>query len=387
MGLHDELEPGAAGSAEKLKEEYTQEAAADASEADEAPDKDEADADTAEADDAAVEDEGDAVEDVGSVGEDDAGAVEADADDVVDDEEPAGGEGEADYAEDEDDIDGEDDDIDDAYDEDDDIDDDYDDDYDEEDAEDGDRPAGKKRKRRKPSPVLRALGKILIAASAVLALLAVIFFTCPLKTMYVEGCQLYSSGEIANIILSSDHPVITHNTIFLLVRRALPGNEPIPFVEKLHFAVESPETIRVTVEERIPAGYVQYSGRNLYFDMNGAVTDISPLTVQGVTYVGGLKVKSAEPGGKVKTETDNDMRLLLEALASLDKYAIHADSILVTESGTIDIFIGNVQIKLGRQDYDLKISRLSLILPHIPERGGLIDLTSFTAADENIVLQ
>ena len=361
MGLHDELEPGAAGSAEKLKEEYTQEAAADASEAD-----------------------------------------EADADDVVDDEEPAGGEGdadhadaegEADYAEDEDDIDSEDDDIDDDYGEDDDIDDDYgedddiDDDYDDEDPEDGDLPAGKKRKRRKPSPVLRALGKILIAASAVLALLAVIFFTCPLKTMYVEGCQLYSSGEIANIILSSDHPVITHNTIFLLVRRALPGNEPIPFVEKLHFAVESPETIRVTVEERIPAGYVQYSGRNLYFDMNGAVTDISPLTVQGVTYVGGLKVKSAEPGGKVKTETDNDMRLLLEALASLDKYAIHADSILVTESGTIDIFIGNVQIKLGRQDYDLKISRLSLILPHIPERGGLIDLTSFTAADENIVLQ
>lgn len=237
------------------------------------------------------------------------------------------------------------------------------------------------------SPVLRVIGRILLVLLLAAAAFAAVFLACPLKTVYVEGNTFYSSDEIANRILADGWPVITHNTVFLTIRRLFPGSSEIPFVESVRVTPVGTDAVRMTVEEKELAGYIPYSGRNLYFAGDGRVQEISPYTVRGITYVGGLNIREADKGALIVPEEKNDLRLVLEALRTLDKYDLHAESLRVTDKGAVDIYLGEIQVKLGKSDYDLKISRLALIYSYLPDRSGLIDLTNFSAADENIVLQ
>ena len=226
-----------------------------------------------------------------------------------------------------------------------------------------------------------ALLIVLIVAGAC----AAIWWECPVSKVYVQGNSYYTSEEIAEQVIRSDNPLY-HNSVFLWARYLLPG-PTIPFEESVRVGLIDPQTVLIKVKDKPLAGYIPYGGRNLYFDASGIVQESSPLTVRGVTYIKGLDISEAERGHRIGSPETAALDQLLDALQTLRKYEISADSILVDDAGSITLYFDEIKVMIGRSDYELKISKIAQIISYLQGRSGTIDMTNYSSADENIILR
>ena len=133
--------------------------------------------------------------------------------------------------------------------------------------------------------------------------------------------------------------------------------------------------------------YIPYGGRNLYFNADGIVVENSPLTVKGVTYVTGITLNSAEIGMPLSSENSAGLFLVLDALQILRKYEIKAERIVLTQKGSITMFMDDIIVILGRSDFELKIAKIAQLRPYLEGRKGTIDLTTYSSSDQNIILK
>ena len=265
-----------------------------------------------------------------------------------------------------------------SYDESEDDEDYEDDEYDEEDIDEEEL----EEERRSTKIWLRFLLVSLLAAGLVGGL----FYGCTVRNVYVKGSTLYTSQEIAERVISDDSQ-LRHNTVFLTILYHTPLAPKIPFVERVDVKPESFDTITITVKDKKMAGYIPYGGRNIYFSADGITLENSPLTVKGVTYVTGVTLNEAEVGLPLSSEDPQGLSLVLDALKILRKYEIKPESVVLTQSGSVTMFIGDVKVILGRSDYELKIAKIAQILPYLEGRKGTIDLTNYTSSDQNIILK
>ena len=265
-----------------------------------------------------------------------------------------------------------------SYDESEDDEDYEDDEYDEEDIDEEEL----EEERRSTKIWLRFLLVSLLAAGLVGGL----FYGCTVRNVYVKGSTLYTSQEIAERVISDDSQ-LRHNTVFLTILYHTPLAPKIPFVARVDVKPESFDTITITVKDKKMAGYIPYGGRNIYFSADGITLENSPLTVKGVTYVTGVTLNEAEVGLPLSSEDPQGLSLVLDALKILRKYEIKPESVVLTQSGSVTMFIGDVKVFLGRSDYELKIAKIAQILPYLEGRKGTIDLTNYTSSDQNIILK
>lgn len=273
------------------------------------------------------------------------------------------------------------------YDEDDDYYDDYDedgydeDDYDEDDYDDFDEEELEEERRSQ-----KIWLTFLLVSFLVVGVVGGVFYGCTVKNVYVKGNTLYTSEEIAERVISDDSQ-LRHNTVFLTLLYHTPFAPKIPFVEKVDVKPDSYDTITITVKDKKLAGYIPYGGRNIYFSADGITLENSPLTVKGVTYVTGVTLNEAEIGMPLSSENPEGLALVLDALKILRKYEIEPESVVLTQNGSVTMFIGDVKVILGRSDYELKIAKIAQILPYLEGRKGTIDLTNYTSSDQNIILK
>lgn len=242
---------------------------------------------------------------------------------------------------------------------------------------------------RRAHPVIGAI----FAAGCILIVLAVsIYYLCGISEVYVEGNSLYTKEEIADYVVPTEysdslHYKLRHNVVFLSFLSLLPGSNRIAFVESVKVRPVGYNSVRIAVEEKELDGYIPYAGRNIYFTADGIAQEISPMTVTGVTYISGLDISDVVVGRKIQSEDENKLAQLLEAMQTLAKYDLKADSLLIADNGNIGLFFDRVEIDIGRSDYELKISKISQIYPYLEGRSGTIDLTNYDSAEENIILK
>ena len=278
-----------------------------------------------------------------------------------------------DYFEDDDDDYFEEEDDDEDFEEDDDDDDfDFEDDEDPDDDEDDEGGMGLN---------LFTLFVLLIVAS-----ITAIYYTCTVRTVHVRGNSLYTSEEIAEQVISDDSQLM-HNTVFLTALYMTPKAPRIPFEESVKVSLNSYDTITITVKDMKIAGFIPYAGKNLYFSADGVVLENTPLTVKDATFVTGLSITGAQIGTKMTSDDEVGLGMVLEVLQILRKYEIKTDCIVLTESGSIVMYMDEIKVILGRSNFELKISKIAQILPYLEGRSGTINMTNYTSSDQNIILK
>ena len=285
---------------------------------------------------------------------------------------------------DEDDYDEDDYDEDDS-DEDDSDEDDYDeDDYDEDDSEEDDYdedPDDDDTDERGMGLNLFTLFVLLFAAA-----ITAIYFTCTVRTVHVKGNNLYTSEEIAERVISDDSQLM-HNSVYLTLLYMTPKAPRIPFEESVKVSLNAYDTITITVKDMDIAGFIPYAGKNLYFSADGIVLENSPLTVKDATFVTGLSVTGAEIGTKMTSDDEVGLGMVLEVLQILRKFEIKTDCVVLTASRSVVMYMDDIKVILGRSNFELKISKISQILPYLEGRSGTINMTNYTSSDQNIILK
>ena len=223
---------------------------------------------------------------------------------------------------------------------------------------------------------------VLLFAAAITA----IYFTCTVRTVHVKGNNLYTSEEIAERVISDDSQLM-HNSVYLTLLYMTPKAPRIPFEESVKVSLNAYDTITITVKDMDIAGFIPYAGKNLYFSADGIVLENSPLTVKDATFVTGLSVTGAEIGTKMTSDDEVGLGMVLEVLQILRKFEIKTDCVVLTASRSVVMYMDDIKVILGRSNFELKISKISQILPYLEGRSGTIDMTNYTSSDQNIILK
>ena len=238
----------------------------------------------------------------------------------------------------------------------------------------------KKKKRRKIWPVLLTILMTLIVLAAAVVLL---FRT---RAVEVEGNSYYSENTISTWV---QRDRLSVNTLYILIKYDFLDADLPAGIDQLNVSLKNPWTVRVTVEEKEMAGYVDYDGAYLYFDRTGTAVLKTKKQIEGVPYIEGLVFDAAatEIGATLPVEDDSIFEKIVDVSRNLKKYSLTPDRISCAE-GDVRIYFGTVEVLLGDNDYEEKLQQVPPILEKLselyPDTAGTLHLENYDTDSESV---
>ena len=128
----------------------------------------------------------------------------------------------------------------------------------------------RRRKKRRKIGLYILLILILLIAAGVFIVMNV--FT--VESVVVEGNELYSSTQIENMVLNDEY---SWNSLYVFLKYKFVNTSEVPFVDTMEISLKDPQTLHIKVYEKGIMGYLYLSSinKNVYFDKDGIVTELS----------------------------------------------------------------------------------------------------------------
>lgn len=238
----------------------------------------------------------------------------------------------------------------------------------------------KRRKKKKTGKVILSVAGFLVIAAAVVVLL---FRT---RSIEVEGSSYYSDNTVTTWIQNDRLSV---NTLYVLLKYDLFNGEVPTGIERFDVSLKNPWTLRVKVEEKEMAGYVDDNGAYLCFDGTGTAILRTKKAIEGVPYIEGLvfDASKAEVGKKLPVEDDGIFEDIVDVSQNLRKYDLAPDRITCADGG-LSLYFGIVEVALGSGEYEVKLQQVEPILAKLtelyPETAGTLHLENYTSESESV---
>lgn len=221
--------------------------------------------------------------------------------------------------------------------------------------------------------------KIIIFVMAIVVLILVIAVLAIQRIdkddIVIEGNEKYTKEEMIEYIFNDEwdrNPfVLYYNTKFGKIKE-------IPFVDTYEVEITSLDSVKITVYEKKIIGYVSYMGTNMYFDKDGVVVESSLECLEGIPPVTGLEFENIVLNEKLPVEDEDVFNVVLDTTQSLQKYKINADKIYISEDTEVTLYIGKIEVLLGKDsDMNDKIRSLNDMLPNIEGMSGTLDIREY----------
>lgn len=200
--------------------------------------------------------------------------------------------------------------------------------------------------------------------------------TYTVRTVYVEGNVHYTEDEIKAIVMDG---VLGDNSLYLSLKYRNKGIEGVPFVDVMDVAVLAPDTIKITVYEKVLTGYVKYLDTYMYFDKDGYVVESSGIRTAGVPQITGLEFDHIVLGEALPVENPDVFASILNITKMLKKYELESDKIYFNKSGDITVYFGEVKASLGNDTATLedKLMLLPEFLPSLEGKKGTLQMQTY----------
>ncbi len=232
--------------------------------------------------------------------------------------------------------------------------------------------ARKKRKRRLAQIRTAALALLITGLAAF-----VLFGLFRIRSVDVLGSERYAPEQIQSDLI---HDFWTQNTLYFAWKYRNATTDPLaPYLSMIQAKVLTPSKVRLTVQEKQLAGYVQYAGSNVYFDSQGEVLEITDDQYADVPLVTGVTMGEPALYQKLPVTGVAQMNAVLKITSLLNEAHFLPDSISFDENLNITLVIGSVTAELGQNDcLDEKVANLATIYPQVEGQSGTLNLESLT---------
>lgn len=191
----------------------------------------------------------------------------------------------------------------------------------------------------------------------------------------IEGNEKYTKEEMLEYIFKSDWD---RNPFVLYYNTKFRDKLDIPFVDTYDVEITSPKSVKITVYEKKIIGYVSYMGINMYFDKDGVVVESSSEIIEGIPPVTGLEFDRIVIDEKLPVKDMDVFEIVLDTTQALQKYNISTDKIYISENTEVTLYIGNIEVLLGKNmDINDKIRSLNDMLPNLEGMAGTLDIREY----------
>jgi len=197
--------------------------------------------------------------------------------------------------------------------------------------------------------------------------------TFTIRTVYVEGNVHYTEDEIKEIVMGG---ILGDNSLYLSLKYKNRSIKGVPFVDEMDVSILAPDTIKITVYEKVLIGYVKFMGTYMYFDKDGDVVESSSVRTAGVPQVTGLEFDYIILGKALPVKDPDVFNSILNITKLLQKYKLSSDKIYFGRSGEITVYFGKVKVALGNDKATLedKLMLLPELLPNLEGKEGTLQM-------------
>ena len=219
---------------------------------------------------------------------------------------------------------------------------------------------------------------VAVLCIVLVAALAFVLVHYHVTEVEVIGNHHYTEEEIRDMVLKGN---VTDNSLILSLRYRNKSIRDIPFIESMDVEVIGADSIRIMVYEKTLAGCVSYIGNYMYFDREGIVVESSAELTDGVPEITGLHFDYVRLYEKLPVEKEEVFQQILNLTQLLGKYEINADKIYFDHDMNVTLYFGQARVRIGgAENIDEKIMQLSVMVPAIEGKSGVLDMSDF---DEN----
>lgn len=242
----------------------------------------------------------------------------------------------------------------------------------------------KEQKGKRPNNgLLTGLMKLLILCLVILIPVFILYATCSLKIVIVEGSSHYTKEELQDKVITKG---TDRNTLLLYLRYKYGKADSIPFVEDINIELVNKNTVKIYVYEKVITGCIEFMGGYMYFDKDGIVVESSNEKLPEVPFITGLKFNRIILYEKLEVQKKSLFYVILNITQLIKKFELSIDKIQFDPSLEVILYSGNNKILLGkRETYDEQLAELKDILPKAKGKKLLFDMKEYKEGQEEII--
>lgn len=207
------------------------------------------------------------------------------------------------------------------------------------------------------------------------------------ENVEVEGNELYSSGQIEQLVLNDEY---SWNSLYVLLKYRFVDMGEVPFVDTMEVKLKNPHTVQISVYEKGILGclYIDSIGQYAYFDKDGFVVETSTEEIPDVPKVTGVTCEEVVLYEQLPLERGEVLKDLLNLTQILKKYDLLPQEIHYDDKLMPTLDYGGTRVVVGSEDYlSQKVVRLSAILPQLSGLSGTLYLDTWTPDTTDIVFE
>lgn len=243
----------------------------------------------------------------------------------------------------------------------------------------------RKKRRRRTSSFAFYFFNIVLAAVILVMLLIILSATVFCTRSYtVKGQKVLTGDEVKEYVITGKYK---SNGLYQVVKSIIRPRHDIPFVKSYTLSFAKPDEIVIKVKPKELAGYIDTGKKNVYFDSDGNVTEVSKKVVDNVLPVSGLDIdlKKVSEGSPIPV-TDKTKSTLLVMIKEFKKYGMQLDSITFKNGRSVDAKSGQIDLSFGTYEYiNEKMMRAAKIITKINGRTGTLHMENWTPDSRDIV--
>lgn len=201
-----------------------------------------------------------------------------------------------------------------------------------------------------------------------------------IKNIDIVGNNNVSDTEVVTSLFDSDTDRIS---LVFFIKSKFGKKKDIVLVDSYDIKWLTPFSIVVTVSENPPIAFIKRDLKNVYFDKNGAISEITEIRKPGIIEVMGVSFKNYEKGSKIAISNAKTLKAILNITSFLKEQELNAELLEIRKEEEFYIYIGNIIVNMGNIDnMETKLLRLNDIYPKISHLNGTLDLSN---ARENML--
>ncbi len=230
---------------------------------------------------------------------------------------------------------------------------------------------------------LLGLMKLLILCLVIIIPAFILFVTCRLDTVIVEGGSHYTDEELQDKVISKK---TDRNTILLYLRYQYGKVDSIPFVQDIDIELVNKNTVKIHVYEKVITGCIEFMGGYMYFDKDGIVVESSSEKLDEIPFVTGLSFNRIILYEKLEIPKESMFNVILNLTRLIQKFELNIDTIQFNSDLEVTLYSADIKILLGKRDtYDEQIAELKNLLPKAEGQKLTLDMKDFTEGQDEII--
>lgn len=230
---------------------------------------------------------------------------------------------------------------------------------------------------------LLSLMKLLILCLVIIIPVFILFVTCRLDKVIVEGSSHYTNEELQDKVVTKK---TDWNTILLYLRYKYGKVDSIPFVEDIDIELVNKNTVKIHVYEKVITGCIEFMGGYMYFDKDGIVVESSNEKLDEVPFITGLSFNQIILYEKLDVQKKSLFKVILNLTQLIKKFELKIDTIQFNSNYEVTLYSGDSKILLGKRDtYDEQIAELKNVLPNTEGKKLIVDMKDFKEGQNEII--